>query len=60
MLGDGNLNYGLEQLAELYYNFQLNPGIVLSGTYQLIINPGYNIDRSGPVNVFSARLHIKI
>jgi len=60
MLGDGNLNYGLEQLAELYYNFQLNPGIVLSGTYQLIINPGYNIDRSGPINVFSARLHIKI
>jgi len=60
MLGDGNLNYGLEQLAELYYNFQLTRNISFSGTYQLIINPGYNIDRKGPVNVFSARLHIKI
>jgi high affinity Mn2+ porin len=60
MLGDGNLNYGLEQLAELYYNFQLTRNISFSGTYQLVINPGYNIDRKGPVNVFSARLHIKI
>ena len=60
MLGDGNLNYGLEQVVELYYNFTLSPAIVLSGTYQLIINPGYNVDRQGPVNVFSARLHLKI
>ena len=60
MLGDGNLNYGLEQLAELYYNFQLTSNIYLSGTYQLVVNPGYNKDRSGPVNVLSARLHLKI
>ncbi len=60
MLGDGNLNYGLEQVAELYYNFEISPAITLGGTYQLILNPGYNIDRQGPVNVFSARLHVQI
>ena len=60
MLGDGNLNYGLEQLAEIYYSILLTPNMSLSGTYQLVMNPGYNKDRQGPVNVFSARLHIRI
>jgi len=61
MLGDGNLNYGLEHLTELYYSFELLENkIYLTGTYQLLINPGYNKDRQGPVNVFSARLHFKI
>ena len=61
LLGDGNLNYAPEQLAEIYYSFELVPNSVyLSGTYQLLVNPGYNKDRSGPVNIFSARLHLKI
>ena len=58
-LGDGNLNYGLEQLAELYYSMELIKNISLSGAYQFIINPGYNKDR-GPVNVFSMRVHLFI
>jgi high affinity Mn2+ porin len=61
MLGDGNLNYGHEQLAELYYNAGLQKNhIYLTGAYQLLLNPGYNEDRKGPVNVFSVRLHVII
>ncbi|NWJ51030.1 MAG: carbohydrate porin [Bacteroidetes bacterium] len=55
-LGDGKLNYSLEHLAELYYSVQLQKYLYVSGTYQFILNPGYNKDR-GPVNVFSIRVH---
>jgi len=58
-LGDGNLNYALEHLAELYYSWQIVKWLSLSGACQVILNPGYNKDR-GPVNVFSLRLHAKI
>jgi high affinity Mn2+ porin len=58
-LGDGNLNYGLEQLTEIYYSMELTKYLFISGTYQFILNPGYNKDR-GPVNVFSVRFHIII
>lgn len=60
MLGDGKLNYGAEQLAETYYSAALNQNIFISGVYQLLINPGYNKDRHGPVNIFSVRVHTKI
>ncbi len=55
-LGDGHLNYGLENLSELYYSFALKDNLFLSGAYQFIINPGYNRSR-GPVNVLSLRIH---
>ena len=58
-LGDGNLNYSLENLTEFYYYFQISKNISFTGTYQHIIHPGYNKDR-GPVNVFSARMHLQI
>ena len=58
-LGDGKLNYALENLTEFYYSFQLTKDISLSATYQHIINPGYNKDR-GPVDVLSARMHLQI
>jgi high affinity Mn2+ porin len=61
MLGDGQLKYSSEKLLELYYNCALKAdNLWLSFTYQAIVNPGYNLDRKGPVNVFSLRLHIKI
>jgi high affinity Mn2+ porin len=61
LLGDGNLNYGFEHLAELYYSAELVKNhIYLSLAYQLLINPGYNIDRQGPVDIFSVRLHARI
>ena len=60
MLGDGQLNYRNEQLAELYYSAELKKNsLYLSGFYQFLINPGYNKDR-GPVNVFSIRFHVVI
>ncbi|MEI6681340.1 MAG: carbohydrate porin [Bacteroidota bacterium] len=61
MLGDGNLDYGGEYLTELYYSAELvKRYIYLSGAYQLLINPAYNTDRKGFVNIFSVRLHAKI
>lgn len=61
ILGDGNLNYSIEHLAELYYSTELVKNqIYLTGTYQFLVNPGYNLDRQGPVNIFSVRLHSRI
>lgn len=56
VLGDGGLNYGLENLSELYYSFVLKDNLFLSGAYLFIINPGYNGNRL-PVNVLSLRIH---
>jgi high affinity Mn2+ porin len=58
-IGDGKLNYGLEQLTEIYYSMELTKNLFISGTYQFILNPGYNKDR-GPVNVLSIRFHLII
>jgi carbohydrate-selective porin OprB len=55
-LGDGALNYGVEQIAETYYSFRPFKYFWLTGDVQYIRNPGYNRDR-GPAKVFSVRLH---
>ncbi len=61
MLGDGNLNYSWEHLIEFYYSVELvREHIYLSGAYQFLLNPAYNRDRRGPVNIFSVRVHAKI
>lgn len=57
LLGDGRLNYGLEQIFETYYRVQLNQYAQLSPDFQYIQNPGYNRDR-GPVEVYSLRLRV--
>jgi len=57
ILGDGGLDYGLEVLGELYYRFGITSSIWLIGTYQPVIDPGYNQAR-GPVNIFTARAHV--
>ncbi|HSS37547.1 MAG TPA: carbohydrate porin, partial [Polyangia bacterium] len=57
IIGDGALNYGLEVIADLYYKLQVNEFLSVSAIYQPIFNPGYNQDR-GPIQVFSARLHV--
>jgi hypothetical protein len=65
MLCDGRLNYGREQLMEIYYRLQRiwpeDPGPVrwqLGPDFQLIRNPGYNRDR-GPVTFWALRLHVE-
>ncbi len=61
MLGDGNLNYSLEHLTELYYSAELvKKNIYLTGAFQFLVNPGYNQDRQGPVYIFSVRMHARI
>jgi carbohydrate-selective porin OprB len=57
LLGDGKLNYGYEQVMEIYYRIQLNQWLAISPDFQLIQNPGYNSDR-GPVEVYGLRVHV--
>ena len=58
LLGDGNLNYGEEQVVEAYYRMQFGPFTQLSPDAQYIRNPGYNRDR-GPATVVSLRLNVR-
>jgi hypothetical protein len=57
LLGDGNLNYGLEQVMELYYRIQAFRYVQISPDFQFIQDPGYNRDR-GPVEVYGLRLRV--
>lgn len=58
LVGDGRLNYGTESVLETYYDALIAKGVHVALDYQLVNNPGYNRDR-GPVNVFSARIHME-
>jgi high affinity Mn2+ porin len=59
IIGDGNLNYQPEMIAELYYSLRVKDyPFWLSPDYQFIVNPAYNRDR-GPVNVFGIRAHVE-
>lgn len=55
-LGDGRLNYGSEQIVELFYSLQLGKYLAVSPDFQYIRNPAYNRDR-GPVKFYGVRLH---
>jgi hypothetical protein len=57
LLGDGNLNYGRENIFEGYYTWHFWRGLSYSLDVQHIGNPGYNRDR-GPVWVGSVRAHV--
>ncbi|MBO0857205.1 MAG: carbohydrate porin [Chloracidobacterium sp.] len=59
LLGDGNLNYGRENILEAYYNLHVWRGMFYSFGASFIVNPGYNRDR-GPVIVPSVRMHIDL
>jgi high affinity Mn2+ porin len=58
LLGDGNLNYGRENIVEGYYTWHIWRGIYSAFDLQHINNPGYNRDR-GPVLVPSLRFHLE-
>ncbi len=55
----GYLNYGRENIVELYYNVHIWRGAFAAGDIQFVDNPGYNQDR-GPVWVFSLRAHLEL
>lgn len=57
-LGDGKLNYGLEEILETYYNWELRRGINVTLDFQGINNPGYNRDR-GPIAILALRVHFE-
>jgi hypothetical protein len=58
LLGDGNLNYGRENIVETYYTLHVWRGIFTSLDAQYIDHPGYNRDR-GPVFAPALRLHVE-
>jgi len=59
IIGDGALNYGLESISEVYYSIAVPKyHAAISPDYQMVINPAYNRDRSGPVHVVALRLHL--
>ncbi|MGB2671601.1 MAG: carbohydrate porin [Candidatus Acidiferrum sp.] len=58
LLGDGRLNYGRENIFEMYYTLHAWRGIYPAFGLQHINNPGYNRDR-GPVLVPTLRLHVE-
>jgi high affinity Mn2+ porin len=58
ILGDGRLNYGLEEILEMYYDFQVIKGMFVTADWQGINHPAYNRDR-GPVAVGTLRVHIE-
>jgi high affinity Mn2+ porin len=58
VLGDGNLNYGRENIVETYYTLHMWRGIFASLDAQYVVNPGYNRDR-GPLFAPALRLHVE-
>jgi high affinity Mn2+ porin len=58
LIGDGNLTYGPERIAEWYYAARLARHLTLSFDLQRIVHPAYNRDR-GPVSVLGLRLHLE-
>jgi len=59
LAGDGKLpHYGLENVIEFYYNFEVYKGVNVTFDYQLAVNPAFNEDR-GPINILGARIGVK-
>jgi hypothetical protein len=58
IIGDGNLNYGYEEIFETYYKVGLFTNVWLTADYQFVNHPAYNKDR-GPVHVFAIRGHFE-
>jgi high affinity Mn2+ porin len=59
IIGDGQLNYAPEAIAEAYYKWQLFKNFSLSPNIQYVVNPAYNKDR-GPVFLFALRGHFSL
>jgi high affinity Mn2+ porin len=58
-IGDGNLRLpaAAEGVGEVFYSYNILRAIWLTADYQLLWNPAYNADRTGPVNVLGGRVH---
>ena len=60
IIGDGKLNYGTENILEIYYRAKVLSYLYLSADFQYITNPAYNKDRSGPIYVPGIRAHVEL
>jgi hypothetical protein len=58
-IGDGQINYRPEQIAEALYVAKAATGVWIGLDFQRIRNPAYNADR-GPVRVAGLRLHFEL
>ena len=58
-IGNGALNYGLEEIIEVYHSFAIIKGMNVVVDFQGINNPAYNRDR-GPVAVESILVHFEV
>ncbi len=59
LIGDGKLNYGMEQTLEAYYSWNVWKKLFITPDYQFVTNPAYNKDR-GPVHIIALRLHVEL
>jgi high affinity Mn2+ porin len=60
IIGDGHLNYGIEDIFELFYSYNIaRLHLFISPDYQFIIHPAYNKDR-GPVHIAALRMHFEL
>ena len=60
IIGDGNLDYAPELIAELYYSLALiKLPLTLSPDYQFVLHPAYNSLR-GPIHIMGLRFHFAI
>ncbi|NSL86663.1 carbohydrate porin [Chitinophaga sp. Mgbs1] len=58
MIGDGQLNYAPEMIAEVFYQCNITRlHIALSPDYQFVLHPAYNRDR-GPVSIVGLRTRV--
>jgi hypothetical protein len=56
-VGDGRLRRATEGVLDWFYSFNLLKAIWLAADYQVIWNPGFNAERSGPVSIFGTKIH---
>ncbi|HMC85585.1 MAG TPA: carbohydrate porin [Chitinophagaceae bacterium] len=60
IIGDGHLNYGTENIIELFYSYHIAKlPVFISPDYQFVVHPAYNKDR-GPVHIVALRLHFEL
>ncbi|MFT3933240.1 MAG: carbohydrate porin [Chitinophagaceae bacterium] len=60
IIGDGSLNYGIENIMEVFYSYHISKlHVSISPNYQFVVHPAYNKDR-GPVHIVALRLHFEI
>ncbi len=57
-IGDGKLTYGMENIVEAFYSFNVFSGLWFSLDGQHVVNPAYNVAR-GPVMFVGCRFHLE-